>query len=394
MAVVLKKKRIPPCKAQNLEESGLDVMQERERRAISQAHEDFELKKSTGANSKFEMAKSPLVEENISSEIAAGVSSGLDAEDAAEEAILNCLVGNESVQKQVASVDSLDLSDPAQSSSFSSSGGSMAAVFQAAFSNWMEELSISLKALQARQIAMREKPVGDNKEISLVLGRVSGISGSESGEGVTNEETDSAFFVHWKTVGSTGRPISLDASNRVKCIVATGALKEARDYRHVQIIHPAIGVRMERIRGFAGMLRPEVPPAVMRLFSMWQAALVAKGNAGQDQGLALFRAHMQPECPCFVCNQSQLPVAPPDVDADTDVGDVGLDDVQVCSLCLLASHGRCALKLAEYGHGRGVNFSIDALSSSISAEAPVDIEKDFPGIFVDRLNSSTTLACF
>ena len=62
------------------------------------------------------------------------------------------------------------------------------------------------------------------------------------------------------------------------CIVATGALREPRDYSAASVIHPAIGVRMERTRGYRGGLRPQVPQNVIRLRDMWQAALVARDS--------------------------------------------------------------------------------------------------------------------
>jgi len=234
------------------------------------------------------------------------------------------------------------------------------------FANWMEESSLSLQALYGAHVASKEKSIGSNGELSLVLGNIRGKSTSiESSTGM-NDSLDDAktiFWVQWKFPGEMGRPASLDANNRVKCIVATGDLKQLRDYKDAKIIHPAIGVRMERIRGYAGQMRPQVPPTIMRLYSIWKEALLKRDSNRDPRAVADYAAVVQSDCPCYVCgSSSSLAVCESNVSVDpSSNGSLPADIVKPCPLCLLWGHARCNESVAQHGIDHCLNKDDDFL---------------------------------
>ena len=146
----------------------------------------------------------------------------------------------------------------------------------AAFGVWQEEMNASLQALAEK--SSTTKAVGHGKKLSSVWGRALDPN-------CTEEEPDSLFFVAWRDAAAReGRPASLDSENRVKAIVNTGSLRLPRNSESVRIIHPACGVRVERVRGFHGLLRPKVPGAIMRLFPL----AIASANIRQRTGRASY----------------------------------------------------------------------------------------------------------
>eukprot|EP00969_Alexandrium_andersonii_P032257 1408493-Alexandrium_andersonii.AAC.1 len=69
-------------------------------------------------------------------------------------------------------------------------------------------------------------------------------------------EPPQVVFVQWVIAGSTGRVASLDAENRVKCIVPVGEARQPRTFPGAATARPSIGVRMVRARGRKGEDRP------------------------------------------------------------------------------------------------------------------------------------------
>ena len=343
-----------------MSESGLDVMTEREQQILEKACEEFS--KSSESKAK----ESIFLEDNLAESIAELVQQGASPEDAAEELILSHLIGNgiEEPRKPDAA--------PASSASSSASILNVAAPSSqqssAALSTWLQECVISLRALQLRGKAVSEKPVGQQSELSLVYGHVKGDD--------DQSDSPSIFWVHWRDASQRwGRPASLDQHCRVKCMVFTGALKNPRDYKTTTIIHPAVGARMERVRGFAGGQRPKVPDDVMRLHSICQRALVARDEQDQlqislqtpgDSSFSKFlkAASDSTEC-CFICQQHKCP----------RMGNS--DSLVSCPICLLPSHSGCCQDLATYAKGReddtpamSVSFPLDIQLDSIDLPLP------------------------
>ena len=347
-------------------ESGLDEMQERERKMLAQAHEDFKDLKDKQA------LKSPIAEANLAHAIQEIVTkSGISEEEAAEEAMLgqHQLLGNDK-QEPISEVG-VSLSSPSppnlqglQSSSSSSRVEAAPApqASQGPFGNWMEAWFASCEALVNAREACNTTSVGQGGELSLVMGPIKGaVANSTSASSAAgSQDPESVFWVHWSdSVARSGRPATLDKDNRVKCIVATGQLREKRDYKSVKILHPAIGVRMERVRGYAGMLRPAVPAKVLRLSDVWKEVLICRSNSSTEAlGLPTsFAAAVQSECPCYVCGSSASRTSDNDEPMRFDV-------VRTCPLCLLAAHTACSDCVAEFAANEA--FSIKGRAGPIS----------------------------
>ncbi len=323
-------------------DSGMDLAQERENMMIQQACGHLMAKDSKDI---CKSKSSAVVEENIAVAIEEYITTnGCSPEEAAEEVMLNqsSLLGNEDIPAcQFASPDAFSLSQPPSNqppSNHPSAARDIQFHLHPAFDLWFEECVESLEALQHRMEAIQSKSVAENGELSLVHGNIHGTTS----QGATADI--SVFWVHWLGNGGTyGRPATLDSENRVKCIVATGALREPRNFSSVSIIHPAIGVKMERVRGYRGTLRPQVPGRVLRLRDIWQTALIARDRV---ENSTMFLGH-DPNEKCFICNKTAV---------DTSSSD-NSDDFMKCPLCLLSSHSKCGLLLLEYSKEReGFSF--------------------------------------
>ena len=259
-------------------------------------------------------------DEALAGAVDALLSEGMDPEDAVQEAMLAAALGN-----GVAATNT-DVLSPQAAAEICEQHN-----VPAAFEKWQDAFLKSLAALQDRSVAIRNKEVGHAKELSLMCGCLK----NPAVPGVPQEEEPrSVFFVHWKDPAAReGRPVSLDAENRVKALVATGRLRLARDYSNAQIMHPAVGVRMERQRGWKNMLRPQVPDAAMRLYSMCKAALLAQDKIHERS--------------CFICQ-----------DASNEDSDTGSNMKHICPCCTLASHTECCERIAAYGDEHGLNLPV------------------------------------
>lgn len=348
-----------------ISESGLDVMAVREQQILEKACEEF------ASSTEFTAKESVYLEDNLADSIAELVQQGASPEDAAEELMLSHLIGNgiEEPRQPEASASSFS----AASSSVPSFAAPSSHHLSTALSTWLQECVISLRALQLRGKAVSEKTVGQQSELSLVYGHVKGDA--------DQSESPSIFWVHWRDASQRwGRPASLDQNCRVKCIVATGSLRDPRDYTSTTIIHPAVGARMERVRGYAGGQRPKVPDDVMRVHSICQRALVARDEQEQlhislqNPGESSFSKFLKSapdstEC-CFICQQHRCPrMGPEDRDSSSD----SLAPVLVlCPICLLPSHPGCCQAVATYAKGDEDEDDVSAMSVSFPSDIQLD----------------------
>lgn len=324
-------------------ESGVVEMTDREEKMIQQACDDFATLPERDAS------KSPLLEENLAAKIAQhALETGADPEDAAEEVMLNqtSLLGNQLPHDVDAADAHDDIDDKADNAAGShvqtTAAKKSTAMSSEAFRTWVEEVVCSVKALNF-QVSANKRPVGDGGEISLVLGKMGEPTTSSSSESGQQAESESVFWVHWKFAGSLGRPVSLDHENRVKCIVATGKLRDPRDYKSVHVIITATGVKMERTRGFKGQLRPQMPAVCMRLHDMHKNVLISRDAAERDNNhltpLEKFDVYAGGMNTCFVCASSAFQSAE---------GSSMADCVQVCPFCLLPGHLACRKDLVKH----------------------------------------------
>ena len=350
------------------EESGISDMAKREGKLVQHACDEFAKLSETTAS------KSALLEENLGAAIAQHVDMGMNPEEAAEEAMLNLdyLLGNQSDVEAAHVVLPHGGDDDAAIAAAAASRSR--AMNSEAFRRWVEEVALSAQALQFK-VSAQNRAVGEGGELSLVFGKIAEPKAGPAEGSTEEEESQSVFWVHWKFAGELGRPATLDGENRVKCLVATGKLRDARDYRSVEILIPAVGVKMERVRGFRAQLRPQMPETSMRLHDMYQTAILAKDSSAssarlQQESQAPLEKYMARTTgadECFVCGSYHIKhVAQPG--QRTPVA----DRVQTCPFCLLPGHFTCRSGLVEHAQSHEV----------VSFPPGVDIESlDLPDHF-------------
>lgn len=118
-----------------------------------------------------------------------------------------------------------------------------------------------------------------------------------------------ARFVHWQSAGQTGRPVDLDNQNRVKALVCVGDLRVAMDLSQSFVIHPDVGVAMQRARGFRMQERPQMNQESLRLQNMCDKAMSLADDfnlPASETECALCRGHLPGilgtgdvlQCPC------------------------------------------------------------------------------------------------
>ena len=78
--------------------------------------------------------------------------------------------------------------------------------------------------------------------------------------------------MQWVIGGKTGRIADLDSEGKVKTIVPMGSKRTPINFGDCEIIHPAIGIIMERVKKAD---RPKLSDNIQRLMSMWRIALQA-----------------------------------------------------------------------------------------------------------------------
>ena len=180
------------------------------------------------------------------------------------------------------------------------------------FGKWLGAIRETISALQFRQdCASRE--IGENREVSLILDK-----DGDDNSGVT------ACFVQWSASSTAkineGRVIKLDESNRIVCPV--NFLHGSRLFHGHEVILPAAGVQVKRVRKPE---RPPVPKDSLRLYDIFNAALVAQSNSGllKDKDMLLDDSTVLCAACAGNCDENCLR----------------------CAFCLLTTHSDCQSKL-------------------------------------------------
>ena len=287
-------------------------------------------------------------EDALRNDIMELIDAGMDPEDAAVEAALNlhgllgngiCGDGNDHDVRSVVSKDDTEQ----------------------VVKTWCQHCFDSLRALKIRHNDLQMKTVGSDAELSILCGNIMGTnhmegeldSGGNDGQDSEMSGT-SVFFVNWAIAGIKGRPVQLDSENRVKCIVCVGALKDARDYRHAEVVHPSIGVNMARDRGRRGSQRPNVPAWALKLHAMWKASLLRTDS--QSSG------HLGGSSePCSYCSDELIEIA------------------VLCPLCLERLHPSCGRKVAALINDVGIEWPDDLDISDVFAGSTSTVFSFRPG---------------
>ena len=256
-------------------------------------------------------------------------------EDAMVDALLNSakLMGNEAQNPDEDSEDDAPQEpDPSSSSSArvpQQPNQPLLAVFLPAISDSLQALLDCLRALQAGQpgenLSIVQSPVDVQRTPSFGFSR-------------------RILMVHWEVPGKTGRVARVDESGKLVSMVCVGDNKNARNFESCKIIHPDIGLRMERVKKKD---RQAVPNNVIRVVNM---LLQLEDVTSREQEAAI-RQHdsdlqwqgvLNLEDCCAYCQREKL-----------DPGSQGDDHHQhdcfpkKCPLCLLPFHASCVSQLVE-----------------------------------------------
>jgi len=165
---------------------------------------------------------------------------------------------------------------------------------------WREGRILTQEALVGRLAAMGSPLGGPGPSYPLELSLM--------------KHGDKAVFVHWSYVsGKTarGRVCRVDPASR-EAIWPTAATSPELSFATDEIIHPAIGIRVQRLRED----RPTVPVKILRLKRVWDIALDTS-------------AQLHPECTMCRCNDS-------------------LEPVHSCPLCQCQWHESCCIGLSGF----------------------------------------------
>lgn len=227
---------------------------------------------------------------------------------------------------------------------------------------WAREIQSAIEALLDAQSA-RKKHSRETLSSSLGLSLVLHESGAPTDADETNKRIS---LIQWTIGGKRGRIADLDAESRVKAIVPTGAKKNPLDLSSSYIIHPAVGVAMERVKKRD---RPQLPGKIVRLTSMWRTALQAQcmpenqaltilnrteavnDGASSEAGIVVencgaAEALLQCESACAFCG-SNLHKQHQHQPCSSSVQNSGqrADFIQQCCMCLMFWHASCVQRL-------------------------------------------------
>lgn len=212
-----------------------------------------------------------------------------------QEAVINGLIGN------------FDISSSHPTASASGPAWSP----PECFGQWHEASQAAAMILRYREESLREKPLGHKGEMSLVTQAASKV-----------------VLVSWTHAPSmTGRIVRLDAHQRP--IWAIPGMTDVVDFRGCEIVHPAIGVRLQKVAGPSPSrsftksgkpvenLRPVIKDDILKLKHMWEVALDLKNKVAESV------------LPCIACG--------------LEIED---ESTFTCPLCLLPWHSICGERLS------------------------------------------------
>ena len=165
-------------------------------------------------------------------------------------------------------------------------------------------------------------------------------------------------LISWEVPGRTGRVARADTEGRLVSMVCVGANRTARDLSHCRMIHPNIGIAMERVRKKE---RAEIPSFILRMAKMFlQAESLELAEAESvirelDEGLTsdpwgdVARAGEE----CVSCGKLERLPEVGSSSGLTGVGGLRCQQTQAtslatqCPLCLQAWHVECCDHFTE-----------------------------------------------
>lgn len=302
---------------------------------------------------------------------------GFCAEEAVVEAALNStkLLGNsgpESEAKQETTTSSEALAVTPTATVSSGNQGQ-----QNCFAQFCASLKKSLQAML--ECCECNPKIGDNLSILRSPTDIEGVPSFSTSQRI--------FLAHWEIPGKTGRVARLDAQGRLVSMVCVGKNRLARNFENCTVLHPDIGLRMERNKKAE---RPKLADSVLRLINIFLQAEASRLQDSIDQlrqqerqvGFDLQWADVVDTdadacvyCGCDCGNQAASISAP---QAEAEV-------TKRCPLCLLAWHDVCATRFLEtvdiaslvepfhsvlMGHGHGRSHDLESWHSLVQVTSP------------------------
>lgn len=224
--------------------------------------------------------------------------------------------------------------------------GQMAAML-AFVKMWTASLEQSLESLDVYREAQSHTPGEDERAgVSLVL----------------RPETRDLALIHWTIPGKCGRVADLDSNHYLKAIVPVGAKRHPLQVAPHDIIMPVTGAVVLRekrsakksSRSSSDLNRLADP--VVRFMHMFR---VAKSKC--DGGVELISCEV-----CFICESQN---------------DVEGSKLQVCPMCLLASHDPCCGEVAKrFDFLADGKLSSPSYSSSSSGQGKIRLPFPLPSV--------------
>ena len=215
--------------------------------------------------------------------------------------------------------------------------------YSAAFS---ESIGAVLQCLHARATS-----VPDSSGISLAYSLVD-VAGPPS-----FPSSAKVILISWEVPGKSGRVARVDSEGRLVSMVCVGVNRTARDLRDCCIIHPNIGVSMERVRKKE---RPQVASYILRVSKMFVQAesmqiteaeevvreldLCGDGEEGVD-GVDRWLDVAQGGEECVACGSVELPKN--NTHGSGAQSSRRASFAEQCPLCLLPWHVDCCHAFVE-----------------------------------------------
>lgn len=254
----------------------------------------------------------------------------LSPDDQIDEALLQqILTGSERATSSKAESSNQKNGAAASRASASASPSTLPQVSRAV-DRWQASMAMSAAAFIDQSNAKATLSLGHLSQISLMV--------DSTDKGVAS----AAVFVQWSTSTrlnpQMARRLKLDARNGVICPVAY--VQQPVSFKGCDVIHPAIGIRVQRVRAKD---RPIVPEHIVRLRDIYGTCLDASHR------------HKQAE-------EEVLLEEPPNANSTCDACDEASADVYLCALCQLRFHWCCSEQCLRMvlTSGQSPLFDLDA----------------------------------
>jgi len=217
---------------------------------------------------------------------------------------------------------------------------------------WRDSARANVELLKNREWALTNLEVGRLEQMSLV--------GLTTGPG-----SPTTAYVTWLSLEKMlGRVVRTEpATGRVICVVYFGKwASPQRDFSGATMIHPAVGVRMQKIKGLGGGDRPQLPRDIMTLRQMWEIAYTAWTTGGQVD-----ESEMD-----ALTGEDADDLAHTAIDICCVCGLHGGGAIRLCALCMQSWHSKCCHELL------GLTFTQDTLNSCGGLDVAL------PDVFLER----------